>query len=142
LSATLYTPQLLALATALAAYPMDESLTLQSTARSKSCGSIVTLGLALDANGCIVRLGVKAQACAIGQAAAAIFAQAAIGRDAAVIANTQRALTLWLAGNGPSPDWPGLELLDPARAYPARHAAIMLAWNAAQQALSSGGKHR
>jgi NifU-like protein involved in Fe-S cluster formation len=33
------------------------------------------------------------------------------------------------------PDWPGIDLIAVARDYPARHGAIMLAWEAALSAL-------
>ena len=65
----LYTPPVLALAASLAQWPWNSALPLQGTARSKSCGSALTLGLGLDAAGCIAAIGIKAQACAIGQAA-------------------------------------------------------------------------
>ena len=39
----------------------------------------------------------KAQACAIGQASAAIFAEAAIGRTRAELAQSHAALQAWLA---------------------------------------------
>ena len=134
-AATLYTPQVLALATGLAAWPWDAALPLQATARSRSCGSTVTLGLLCGADGRIVRLGIRAQACAVGQAAAAIFAGAAIGADAARIADARRMLAAWLAEEGPMPDWPGIAVLEAARAYPGRHGAIGLAWQAATELL-------
>lgn len=118
-------------------WPWDESLPLTGSARSKSCGSTLALALALDPEGRIERLGLKAQACAIGQAAAALFARHAIGRDAAEIESAARQLGAWLAGEGELPDWPGLDLLVAARAYPARHGAIMLAWQAARELLPS-----
>lgn len=137
-AAALYTPSVLALATSLSDWPWNPDLPLQGSARSKSCGSAVDLALATDGAGRIAALGIKAQACAIGQAAAAIFARAAIGRDAASVAAAERALRAWLSGEAPRPDWPGLELLEPARAYPARHSAILLAWQAAQGLLHTG----
>jgi NifU-like protein involved in Fe-S cluster formation len=133
----LYTPEILALATTLAAWPLDESLPATATVRSRSCGSTLSLGLETDEDGRIAKVGLTTQACAIGQAAAAIFAAGAVGRDAAEIATTEQALLAWLAGQGPMPNWPGLEAIDPARAYPGRHGAIMLAWQAAQQLLPS-----
>ena len=138
----LYTPQVLALATSLAAFPLDETLPLQATTRSKSCGSTLTLGLETGADGAIARIGLKAQACAIGQAAAAIFAQGAPGRSSSDIAAAEADLANWLSGTGEQPDWPGLELLAPARAYPARHGAIKLAWTAARELLPTGGLPR
>ncbi|MCC6828521.1 MAG: iron-sulfur cluster assembly scaffold protein [Novosphingobium sp.] len=131
----LYTPEVLALATSLSAWPWDDALPLQGEARSRSCGSTLALGLALDDAGRIARIGIRARACAIGQAAAAIFAGAAIGRDAAQIAHAADALRAWLSGEGGLPDWPGLPVIAPARDYPGRHGAIRLAWDAAQDLL-------
>lgn len=106
-------------------------------ARSRSCGSTLSVRLSVDEEGRIVRAGCRAHACAVGQAAASVFLAAAAGRDRAGIAAARQALALWLAGDGESPDWPGIELLAPARAYPARHGAILLAWDAALAALAS-----
>ncbi|MCW1428447.1 iron-sulfur cluster assembly scaffold protein [Novosphingobium sp. JCM 18896] len=134
-TAALYTPEVLGLATGLAAYPWDDALPLKADARSKSCGSTIALALALDAEGRIARIALRSQACAIGQAAAAIFAEAASGRDARDIARADDAITAWLAGEGGLPDWPGLAAIAAARDYPARHGAIRLAWQAARQLL-------
>lgn len=134
-TAVLYTPEVLALATGLAAFPWDEALPLQGSARSRSCGSTLTLGLELGDEGRIVRLGLRAQACAIGQASAAIFARAALGQDGESVRDTTRALAAWLADEGPMPDWPGLSAIAPARSYSARHGAILLAWQAASELL-------
>jgi NifU-like protein involved in Fe-S cluster formation len=133
----LYTPEVLALTTVLAAYRLDDALVLRSEARSRSCGSTLTLGLALDAQDRVERVGVRSQACAIGQASAAIFAQAAVGRSTAEIAAAAHAVTRWLAGEGELPDWPGLSAIVAARDYPGRHGALLLPWRAALQLLSS-----
>jgi NifU-like protein involved in Fe-S cluster formation len=135
---TLYSPRVLALATSLATYPWDDKLPLQGSARSKSCGSTISLGLAVDAYGRIQGIGLKSHACAIGQAAAAIFAEGAIGRDAACIHRAGNAIELWLTGQGELPDWPGIGAIGAALEYPARHGAIMLAWRAAMDLLPSG----
>ena len=128
----LYTSELLALTLKLAAYPFDEALPLEGTARSKSCGSTLALRLALDGKGVIAQLGMRVHACAVGQASAAIFAEAASGRDRGAIELAARQMERWLAGR-----WLGVAALDPARAYPARHGAMMLPWRAALGALSS-----
>lgn len=139
MSATvLYTPEVLGLATSLAAYPWDEALPLLGEARSKSCGSTIRLGLAIGADRRIERVAIKASACAIGQAAAAIFAGAARGRRLDEIHDAERAIATWLAGEGELPDWPGLAAIAAARDYPARHGAIMLAWQAARRLLPTG----
>jgi len=143
MSATvLYTPEVLALATGLARWPWDEALPLTATARSRSCGSTLAIGLGLAADGTIERIGLRAQACAVGQAAAAIFAEAAPGLDPHHIAAARDALARWLSGEGAMPDWPGLEAIAAASAYPARHGAMMLAWNGASEALFPDGSAR
>ena len=136
-SAKLYTPELLALAVALAEYPPDAALPLHGDARSKSCGSTLAMDIAVDSEGRIKRLGMRVRACAVGQAAAAIFAREACARGLDDIEGALAALMAWLAGSGELPDWPGLATIAPARDYPARHGAIMLPWTAARDALSS-----
>lgn len=137
-TAVLYTPQVLALATRLADYAWNEALPLQGYARSKSCGSTLMLALGTDEAGRISEVSVRSQACAIGQAAAAIFAAAAKGADGARIAEADRQISAWLAGEGDIPDWPGIDAIAAARDYPARHGAIRLAWQAARDLLPTG----
>lgn len=141
-TAALYTPEILALATSLAAHPLAQDLPLRGTARSPACGSTLEVGLALEDQGLITRLGMRAHACAIGQAAAAIFAQAAPGRTRADLAASLSELEAWLAGGASMPSWPGLETIAAAQAYPARHGAVLLAWRAALDALPSGQNAR
>ena len=133
---TLYTPEMLSLATRLGEFRWDDGLPLRGEARSRSCGSRIELALEIDRDGRITALGLRPHACAVGQAAASLFAQAAKGRTAAELAESCVALTAWLAGEGDVPDWPGIAVLEPALAYPARHAAILLAWEAALVALA------
>lgn len=137
-SVALYTPEILGLATALSEYGWDEALPFRGSARSRSCGSTLELGLSIDAQGRIARVGLRSQACAIGQAAAAIFARGAVGLSAAGLQSALAAMQDWLAGDAGLPDWPGIEALVPARDYPGRHSAILLAWQAASEALPTG----
>lgn len=137
-SAALYTPEVLALATSLAEFPLGESLLLRGKARSAACGSTLELGLTIDPDERISTVGLRAHACAIGQASAAVFARAATGHDRAAIANALGALEHWLAGAGPLPEWPGLAAIAAARDFPGRHGAILLPWRAALDALPTG----
>lgn len=132
--AALYTPEVLALATELAAFPLDETLTWRGEALSRVCGSRIALGFDVEGER-VWRAGARVTACAIGQAAAAIFLRAADGRPIADLADAHGSIAAWLAGERSLPDWPGLAVLDPARAYHARHAAILLPWKAAMAAL-------
>ena len=138
----LYSQEILAAAVGLAGFPFDDELPFVGEARSRSCGSSLRVGLALDDAGRIARVGCRAQACAVGQAAAQIFAGAATGLAAGRIASARDELAQWLRAGGPPPDWPGIALLDPARDYPARHDAILLAWDAALVALASSPQLR
>lgn len=137
-TAVLYTPQVLALAVDLASYPFEATLPFVADARSATCGSQLRLGLDCDAKGSVTRVGVSAQACAVGQAAAGLFVKAALGQDLSDMALARERIRTWLAGEGPLPDWPGFEALSAVPAYPARHGAVLLSWNAAIEALSSG----
>lgn len=138
----LYTPELLGLAVGLANYPFDEGMPLTGQARSASCGSTLKMGLALDTDNRIIRIGMQVQACAIGQAAAAVFANHAIGQEMATIDETLAALDCWLSGKGSIPNWPGIQTIEPAHAFPGRHGAIRLPWQAASQALSKAPSPR
>jgi len=137
----LYTPEMLSLAMELAAHPLDPQCAMTGEARSQSCGSTLAMSVALDSDGRIDRLGMRARACAVGQAAAAIFARHAAGRNAQELADALDAIRTWLAGapgDGVDlPDWPDLALIAAARDYPARHGSILLPWQAAVSALST-----
>lgn len=136
-AARLYTPELLALAVELAQVPPLDTAAARGEARSPTCGSTLAMDLALRADGRIERVGMRVRACAVGQAAAAIFARHAPGRDLAGIAATLAALETWLDGEGEAPDWPDLALIAPAQAFPARHGALLLPWKAAMATLST-----
>lgn len=138
--ARLYSPALLGLATDLARFPLGSDLPLRAEARSRSCGSVIALGMALNEEGRIARIGMRVSACAIGQASAALLARGAPGTEAARIRETTDGLAAWLAGQSDLPGaWPGLEPLAPALGHPGRHGALLLPWKAACEALSSGG---
>lgn len=136
--ARLYTPQLLGLTVELAAWPPMENLPLHGSARSPTCGSTLGIDLALDPAGAIDTLGLRVRACAVGQAAAAIFARHAVGKDLAAIASAHDRIGGWLDAEALIADWPDLGLLAAAREFPGRHGAILLPWKAAIAALSTG----
>jgi NifU-like protein involved in Fe-S cluster formation len=138
---TLYTTQMLALATGLAAYPLEDSLPHRAAARSRTCGSVIELGLACDGapdnEARVTRVGMRLSACAIGQASAAIMAGAIAGRSSAEVIAAHRQLEAWLGGTGALPDWPELEVIAPALPHKGRHGALLLPWMAAREALCS-----
>nr|WP_277754214.1 iron-sulfur cluster assembly scaffold protein [Porphyrobacter sp. GA68] len=115
-------------------YPWQEQHRFHATARSRTCGGTVALSLEC-ADGRIAQLGLRVSACAVGQAAAAIFADGARGQTAGDVAIAAAALEAWLGGSGPAPGWPGLDALEPAMPHRGRHGAILLPWAAAVDAL-------
>ncbi|WP_271077843.1 iron-sulfur cluster assembly scaffold protein [Aurantiacibacter sp. MUD61] len=133
----LYTPAMLAAAVQLADYPPIAGASLHGEARSATCGSEIVLDAETDADGAISAVGLKVRACAVGQAAASLFAQHAQGRGLADIERTHTDLTRWLKDGVAMPEWPSLSLIAAARDYPARHDAMLLPWKAAIAALSS-----
>ena len=133
----LYTPEMLAAAVELAQNPLFETATSVGSARSPTCGSTLEMNLLLGDDERIQRVGLRVRACAVGQAAAAIFVRHAAGRGADDIRWAHEAMTEWLSQAGPEPDWPDISLIAPARDYPGRHGAMLLPWKAAMAALSS-----
>lgn len=111
--------------------------------RSPICGSRVTVDVDLDDEGRVAAIGMAVRACALGQASAALMAAQALGRTSEELAAAQDALARWLSGErDDAPDWPGIELFGPARAYSARHPSIRLAFEAVAQAASEAGRQR
>lgn len=98
------------------------------------------MGLATDGLGAISQVGMKAQACAIGQASAALFAAEAAGHTVDSLRSALDEIRSWLTSGTDLPGWPGFAAIAAARDYPARHGAITLAWQAALEALSSAQK--
>ena len=131
----LYTAEMLALAVVLADYPPLNRPTTSGEAVSRTCGSTIALDLALSSGGAIDTVGLRVSACAVGQAAAAIFARGAPGKSSAEIERAECEVSDWLGG-GSLPDWPGIEAIAAAQSRPGRHGAILLPWRAARAALS------
>lgn len=133
----LYTPEMLALSTQLTRYPWSDRFAYQAEARSKVCGSVIVMGLDLDADGAVATTGLKVTACAVGQSAAAIFASGAQGVTRSDIERTLGGLERWLTKQGDLPDWPGLGAIAGALEHKGRHGALLLPWETAVKALSS-----
>ncbi|WP_419808423.1 iron-sulfur cluster assembly scaffold protein [Sphingomonas sp.] len=146
MSAPLYNTDILRLA---ASIPHHQRLAAphgSAERRSPVCGSRVTVDVALDEAGCVAEVGLLVRACALGQASSALLGAAVLGRTPAELAASRDALAAWLSGDGDAPEWPGVAVLTPARDYPARHASIRLAFEAAaeaaEQAAGQAGRAR
>ena len=143
MTATLYNAQILRLATSIPHQERLDEPQATSSKRSPICGSRVTVDVIVDDEGRIVNLGQEVRACALGQAAAALMAEHAIGRTPAELADARDALTAFLAGERDDPgDWPGLNLFAPARPHAARHPSIRLAFEAVAEAAAQASSGR
>ena len=108
---------------------------------SPVCGSRVTVDLDLDAAGRVSRFGQEVRACALGQASAAILGAMVVGQSVAGLAAARDGLAAFLRGEAATPgDWPGLELLAPARPHKARHGSILLAFEASAEAAAKAAQ--
>lgn len=135
MSGALYNRDIIRLAARLADYPMIEPADATVDCRTSVCGSRITLGLTLDAEGKVAKVGVTPQLCALGQASAAIFASHAAGRTPAELRDARDAVERWLLdADAPAPDWPELEAVSDARAAPSRHASVLIAFRAGADA--------
>ncbi|UWR20876.1 iron-sulfur cluster assembly scaffold protein [Sulfitobacter sp. S190] len=106
--------------------------------RSPLCGSSVTVDVRVDGDR-LAEMGQDVKACALGQAAAAVTAQAAVGADLAQLQKGRDQLRAMLKGKGDVPDAPfaGFEVLTPAVEYKNRHASILLSIEALTEAVEA-----
>ena len=133
----LYSLRILSLA---AKIPLNERLVNpHATVRKHSpiCGSTVTVDIKVM-GGLVVEYGQDVKACALGQAAASVLGQNIIGLSIKEIKTGKDQLSCMLTNDGPVPDAPfeGFEPLKSAKTYTNRHASIMLAIEAALDAIN------
>ena len=92
----------------------------------------------LDPDGRVARLSHAVEACAYGQASAALMAAHAAGRNADDVRKAIAGIEAWLGGeDGAQASWPGLAVLEPARSRPGRHGAILLPFRTLLAALEA-----
>jgi NifU-like protein involved in Fe-S cluster formation len=122
-----YTREILRLAASIPYLEPFEEIEGAVEVRSKTCGSRMRMAVELDWADRIVRLRQAVEACAYGQATAALMGGHAMGRSAEEVGAALAGLESWLAGEGDIPtEWPGLEALAPALQRKGRHGAILL----------------
>lgn len=136
MSEPLYSIDILRLAAATADFPRLATPDATVERRSVTCGSRISVDLMIDNAGQVIAYGHQVKACALGQAAATLFARHVVGLTAADIATAHDELSQWLAdGDAPRPLWPDIGLLERARGYSARHGSIRLAFEATADAM-------
>lgn len=122
-----YTREILRLAASIPYLERFEDLEGATERRSPTCGSRMRVAVELDWAGRIRIFRQAVEACAYGQATAALMGGHAVGRSVEEVAEALRQLDSWLSGKGELPAaWPGLEVLVPAQSRKGRHGAILL----------------
>jgi NifU-like protein involved in Fe-S cluster formation len=126
-----YTREILRLAASIPHLIPFEEIEGSTERRSPTCGSRMRMAVELDWARRVIRLRQAVEACAYGQASAALMGGHAMGRSAEEVALGLAELEAWLAGKGDLPSaWPGLEAMAPARPRKGRHGAILLPFQA------------
>jgi NifU-like protein involved in Fe-S cluster formation len=135
MNAPLYNTEILRLAASLAGQSRlnDPQVTVEK--RSPTCGSRVTVDLIVEHDH-VVAFGQDVRACALGQAGAALLGRHVVGANAEAITAAAADLRAYLSGARDDPGkWPGLDVFAPARPHRARHPSILLAFDAAAEAI-------
>ena len=112
MSAALYNRDILRLAASL--FPDDKIASPSGTAEARSplCGSRIKADVCVNSAGNIERLALRANACALGQASAAILRGHATGLSKHNVLELRDGVANCLDGNGDMPTiWPDLALL-------------------------------
>lgn len=139
MSERLYTRDILRLAASIPDLVRFAELEGATEKRSPTCGSRARVAIEVDRAGRITGLRQAVEACAFGQASAALMGRSAAGRNSGEVAAAVAGIENWLAGDDASADaWPGLEVLAPARARRGRHGAILLPFQTLLAAMEEG----
>lgn len=128
----LYDPRVLELAADIAHLGRLPDAHGSATKVSRVCGSVMTVDIRLEGDQ-IAAIGVEPEACALGQASAAVLSQNAVGATVAEIRAARDALAAMLKDGAPPPTGRFWELrhLEGVRHYPPRHTSTLLAFEAA-----------
>lgn len=136
MSAPLYTRELLRLAADASFVAPLSAPDAEVELRSSVCGSRIRVAVCLDADQRITAYAHKVNACALGQASATLVARGAKGRSVDDVRAARAQLCAFLDGRAASPgEWPDVDTIAVVRGYPARHAAVLLPFDAAIAAL-------
>lgn len=131
----LYNTDILSLAGQLRAERLTEpDGTARKTARL--CGSELELDVEMDGER-VADAAIRVQACALGQASAAVLMDSVVGATLEELVEARDSLAAMLKEGGATPEgrFARLALLEGVREYPARHQSVMLAWDAAVEAV-------
>ena len=105
---------------------------------SKLCGSWLEIDLNIE-DGVVSDCALRVQACALGQASAAILKESVLGASLAELTDAREGLRALLKAGGAAPTgrFAKLALLAGVAKYPARHTSTLLAFDAAVAAFET-----
>ena len=139
----LYTVEILRLAASIPHLGKLDDPHGRAEVRSPTCGSKASVEVKLDGDGRVAAIGQQVEACAFGQASAALVGAYAVGRSAAEVALAVSEFSAWLDGSRDDPgDWPGLAALAPARSRRGRHGAMLLPFRGLLAAIETAEANR
>lgn len=137
----LYNRDILRLASSIPHLGRLEAAQGSASKSSPVCGSSVAVDVRLDGEGRVAALAQDVKACALGQASASLMGAHAVGRSPEELGDARDSLAAYLKGERENPgEWPGLGIFAEARRYSARHASILLAFEAAAEAAEKAGR--
>lgn len=138
----LYNTRILALAADIPRLGRLESPGATATAHSRLCGSTVTVDVSMR-DGVVADFAHDVKACALGQAASSIMARHVVGASGAELRKLRDDVRRMLKENGPPPSgtWVDVAVLEPIRAYKARHASTLLTFDAVVDAVDQIEAH-
>ena len=108
-----------------------------ATAHSKLCGSTVTVDVRAK-DGRVADFAHEVKACALGQASSSIMARHVVGSTLEDLRRLRDGVRRMLKENGSPPaegEWADVAVLEPVRAYKARHASTLLTFEATVEAM-------
>ncbi|MGC6476429.1 MAG: iron-sulfur cluster assembly scaffold protein [Parvibaculales bacterium] len=141
----LYNKRILELTATISRIGRLQDADAEAVAVSKLCGSKISVTLKLQ-NGVVTDFAHEVEACALGQASAAVMAREIIGASADELREVGAQMRAMLRQNADSPTdserggrWGALEVLSPVRDFKNRQASVLLTFDAVEDCLNQLG---
>jgi NifU-like protein involved in Fe-S cluster formation len=108
-----------------------------ASAHSRLCGSSVTVDLVVE-DGRVSDFAQDVKACALGQTSCSVMGREIIGATPQELREARDVFRKMFKENGPAPQgrFADVAVLEPAREYKARHASMLLVFDAVVEALN------
>ena len=132
----LYTNEIMSFAAHIPHIGTLEGAQGQASARSRLCGSHITVWLNMKED-VVCEFAQEVKACLVGQASASMLGHNIVGSTRAELAQTRETVRLMLEQEGPPPTgkWQPFSLLAPVHNYKSRYSTVLIAFDAALEAI-------